>query len=202
MWHWLNCHFPGICIKSEKGKGILTGPMCHFSPLEWWASELEALLDCCSRRSLSRFLKPKSSPTIPPGFGTGHALPIFAIFSASASICRNVDTSSSATWEILLDMPLIADGSSQALASFFFFARSLRIDCPSGFIGVSESAKVRRGAGQGNICGMPTMRNEAKRVAAKREVVERDRGCKWGGITVYSNGKIMLQMVRSSSLYC
>jgi hypothetical protein len=39
---------------------------------------------------------------------------------------------------------------------------------------------------------MPTMRNEAKRVAAKREVVERDRGCKCGVITVCSNGKILL----------
>jgi hypothetical protein len=47
---------------------------------------------------------------------------------------------------------------------------------------ISESANVRRGDGQGKTCGMPTTSSEARRVPAKRPVVDRDRGWRCGGI--------------------
>lgn len=43
---------------------------------------------------------------------------------------------------------------------------------------------MRRGEGQGNTCGIPTTKRDASRVPAKRPVVDRDRGCRWGGIFV------------------
>lgn len=46
------------------------------------------------------------------------------------------------------------------------------------------SANVRRGEGQGNTCGIPTTKSDASKVPAKRPVVDRDRGCRWGGIFV------------------
>jgi hypothetical protein len=46
----------------------------------------------------------------------------------------------------------------------------------------SESAKAFRGAGQGKTWGRPTIKSEARRVAVKREVVDRDRGWRWGGM--------------------
>lgn len=41
---------------------------------------------------------------------------------------------------------------------------------------------MRRGAGHGKTCGNPTTTRDARRVVAKREVVDRDRGCRCGGM--------------------
>lgn len=54
--------------------------------------------------------------------------------------------------------------------------------CPSAVMVISESAKVRRGAGQGKTCGMPTTTRDARRVPAKRLIVDRERGWRCGGI--------------------
>lgn len=133
---------------------------------------------CCS---LPRALRnPSSSPRTPFGFGTGHSWPICDSFSASSSIWKNVDTSSSpapegAAWP----------GRGASVSDSMSFRRRRRIRgtcCPSAVIIISESARVRRGAGQGKMCGMPTTSSEASRVPANKPVVDRDRGCRCGGI--------------------
>lgn len=72
---------------------------CPFSRAGIFDCGTPLLPSCCLFREP---LKPRSSPIMPPGFGTGHSLPTFAILSASSSICRNVDTSSSTTWSAWL----------------------------------------------------------------------------------------------------
>ena len=127
----------------------------------------------CPSSCLPR-LNPKSSPIMPPGFGTGHSRRFLANFSASASNRRNVDTSSSS----------VVDGgcgSSELSASLVHRCRRrLNLCCAAIWLlsVMSESARARRGAGHGNKCGRPTTTNEAKRVAANRDAVERERGCR------------------------
>jgi hypothetical protein len=130
--------------------------------------------------SFPRDEKPRISPTIAPGFGRGHSLPYFSILAASSSMCKNVDTSSSAAGN---DWPGTLPPSSEVPRSLLLLFRILWICCPFSVTIISESARVRRGAGQGKRWGKPTTKNEARSVAAKREEVVRDRGCRWGVIS-------------------
>lgn len=115
---------------------------------------------------------------MPPGFGTGHSLPTLAIVFASSSIWRNVETSSSVACGRPRETPSVKSCSGASTA-FLFFRLGLCTCRPStSVMDMSESARVRRGAGHGKIWGTPTMINEASRVAAKRELVDRDRGCR------------------------
>lgn len=127
---------------------------------------------CCS---LGRALRnPSHSPRRTFGFGTGHSRLTCASFCASSSIWRNVDTSSSAAPE-----GVGGSGRGASDSESISFRRRRRIRgacCPSAVIVISESARVRRGAGHGKRCGRPTTSSEARRVPAKRPVVDRDRG--------------------------
>ncbi len=106
----------------------------------------------------SPLVNPSISPTIPPGFGTGHSCPCFSIrFLSSANLTKVLSPSSSSLrWF-----------SSPRLVPLRRLSRSSV---------VSTSASTIRGAGQGMMCGMPTTMNETRRVAPKREVVRRERG--------------------------
>lgn len=141
----------------------------------------------CGNQSLPRCsdpsfpsVNPSNSPSRPLGLGTGHSLRIcFCNFSASASIWKNVDTSSSAGGVVAV-VPL-ASGSS--ISASFLLLRLIRCTCCLSVLAIiSESARVRRGAGHGKTCGRPTTNREAKRVVAKREDVDRERGWRCGGI--------------------
>lgn len=100
----------------------------------------------------SRLVNPSHSPMRPLGFGTGHCRPSFAISLASASICRNVETSSS-SWDARV-FPFPGCGgcpsSATSMASLGLLRGRCTI-CPSAVTTVSESARVRRGAGQGKM---------------------------------------------------
>lgn len=138
-------------------------------------------LACVWAGSLPRALRnPSSSPRTPLGFGTGHSRWTRASFSASSSIWKNVATSSSTA-------PGGAGYPGRAVSEFpsTSFRRRRRMRgtcCPSAVIVISESAKVRRGAGHGKRCGTPTTTSDARRVPAKRVLVDRDLGCRCGGI--------------------
>lgn len=116
---------------------------------------------------------------IPRGLGTGHSRPTFAIDSASASICKNVDISSSVDRAGVF---FCVASASHSGTGFLLRLLGLSIGWPSAVMAMFESAKARRGAGQGKTCGRPTMTTEASMVAANKELVERDRGCRIGGI--------------------
>jgi hypothetical protein len=122
-----------------------------------------------SRRS---FLNPKSSPTFPVGFGMGHSLRDFLPLVCSpitSSPSREAVSSRSTALELSL-----------AGSSVLGFRRLLRLIVPS--TGISPSAYAILGAGQGNICGIPTTKKLAKRVVTNRDEVSRDRGCRCGGM--------------------
>lgn len=154
---------------------------------------------CCCCSATPPLLKPNHSPILPPGFGTGHSLPTLASLCASSSICRNVDTSSSAlgseveagegacvTAVVVVEVIGSPIASASGLGSFRLFRRILCTCCPSAVIIMvvvsAESAKVRRGAGHGKRCGKPTTTKETPRVAANKDRVDRDRGWRCGGI--------------------
>ena len=107
-----------------------------------------------------------TSPIRPRGLGTGHSWPLLARTSLSMTV------SSACRWGSL-DVE-----SSNCNLSGPCRLRLLRR--PSSI--TWTSANSVRGAGQGSKWGMPTTRNETRRVAPKREVVYRDLGCRWEGI--------------------
>jgi hypothetical protein len=72
--------------------------------------------------------------------------------------------------------------ASPSDTGFLLRLLGLSICWPSAVMTMFESANVRRGAGQGKTCGRPTMTTEASMVAANKELVERDRGCRIGGM--------------------
>lgn len=95
---------------------------------------------------------PSICPTMPRGLGTGHSLPLFSNAFDSFSICKNVANSSSTWEESRVGIPLcVGCTCSGGSAAFLLRFRILRSCCPSEVITVSESASVRRGAGQGKM---------------------------------------------------
>lgn len=139
-------------------------------------------------------VKPSNSPRIPRGLGTGHSWPALANLCASSSNCRNVDTSSSAAGCV---WPSGLPSWPRSSSSFRRRLRILWLGCPSADIIISESANVRRGAGQGKTCGRPTTTKEARSVPAKREDVDRDRGCRCGGMLKYGCEQLRGRFMRS-----
>ena len=116
-------------------------------------------------------LKPKISPKIPGGLGTGHSL--FAILfppSPSISLSTSASPSTSPT-------PGLTKSFDSVVSSLRFSLRQtagLRLRFLG--IGVPSSAYSTRGAGQGRACGKATTKKDAKSVVAKREEVRRERG--------------------------
>lgn len=108
------------------------------------------------------FLNPKSSPTAPPGLGTGHCLFALALISSSS---------------IPLNSTMFP--SAVSVISGLLLLRRL----PSG---ISPSANLTRGAGHGSMCGKATTKKLAKTVMPKSDEVMRDRGCRCGGGMVES----------------
>lgn len=75
---------------------------------------------------------------------------------------------------------VVVEASLSCCAVFLAFALSAAAtECGGRWL---ESASMRRGAGQGKTCGIPTTRKEARSVAENKETVERDRGCRWEGM--------------------
>lgn len=106
------------------------------------------------------FLKPRSSPTAPPGLGTGHSLFALATRNPSSSL-------------LLPKSTMFPSGVSVTSGLL------LLLRLPSG--GISPSAYLTRGAGHGSMWGSPTTKKLAKTVAAKSDEVMRDLGCRCGG---------------------
>ena len=115
-------------------------------------------------------LNPSSSPTRPPGFGTGHSL-----FGLEPCI-RAISVASS---------PSILSSTARVLLpcapsfSTYFRRRRLFCGCPSG---LSPSANATLGAGHGRTCGKPTTAKLKKSVVANKEDVSRLRGWRCGGM--------------------
>jgi hypothetical protein len=116
-------------------------------------------------------LKPKISPTKPPGFGTGHSL-----FGIGIGARDNAMFSS-----LLFSTLWHSRDESDCSPSFptHFLLRLLRCGVPSG---ISPSAYAKRGAGHGKTCGKATTKKLANSVVANREDVNRLRGWRCGGI--------------------
>lgn len=151
-------------MKTQKTRSLSSR---HYRP----PSDGPTVWDCSLPRAL---WNPSNSPSTPFGFGTGHSWPTCASFSASSSIWKKVDTSSSIAPE---GVGWPGRGASAPSSRSFLLRRRIRgTCCPSAVIIISESARVRRGAGQGKTCGMPTTSSDASRVPANRPVVDRDRG--------------------------
>lgn len=106
-----------------------------------------SILTSGSRPPFSCFSKPRTWPTNPPGFGTGHSL----LLSRMVSACTCSELTS----------------PSMNFCLFLFRRSSL---------GTSPSAKARRGTGHGRRCGKPTTRNETASVPVKIDIVARERG--------------------------
>lgn len=103
---------------------------------------------------------PSHSPSMPPGFGTGHSL-------LSGTFCPGpISSSSGVVWPNFA-MPFRTSGVSLR------FHRLLR---PFSSITTSPSANRAGGTGQGRMCGRATTKKLAKTVVAKRVEVVRDRG--------------------------
>ena len=100
------------------------------------------------------FSNPKTCPTSPPGFGTGHS-------RAGAP----------------------PSPSPSAVISSLCCRRRRRCLGGAPSID-SPSVRAVRGTGQGSRCGTPTTRKEIASVEVKRERVEAERGCRCGGILV------------------
>lgn len=114
-------------------------------------------------------LKPRNSPTLPPGLGRGHSLRDLL----SLACCIIPWTSSSSTISGLKISVLTALDSIGSVASTHFLLRlRLRPSSPT----TTSSAKATRGAGHGRACGNATTKKLANKVPAKREDVNRDRG--------------------------
>lgn len=132
--------------------------------------------------SSSRFPNPSILPMMPIGFGTGHSL---------AFLINSFFWSSSLTLS-----------SSDVLSSWpsSSFRRRLRLrPRPSSEMEIcSPSAKAILGAGQGMIWGIPTTRKETRSVVPNREVVVRERGCRWGGILacqLFTKGQTLVMRI-------
>lgn len=125
-------------------------------------------------RSLSWFLKPIICPTRPPGFGTGHSLFLLLAMASISSVgALRPDTAPSTIWPAAIWLP-----SASTPGAF-----RLRRRRPSGDnASTSLSAYARVLTGQGRMCGMPTTRKEMARVVVNRVAVERERGCRCGGM--------------------
>lgn len=115
-------------------------------------------------------LKPKISPTNPPGFGTGHSL-----FDTGERDGVTVASS------FVSSPSRHSRDNSRCSPSFstHFLLRRLRCGVPSG---ISPSAYANLGAGHGKACGKATTKKLANSVVAKREDVSRLRGWRCGGI--------------------
>lgn len=139
------------------------------------------------------FPDPSRLPMMPIGLGTGHSL---AFLIDSSFWSSSVTLSSS---EMLSSWPWSA------------FRRRLRLRLrPSSDMEIcSPSAKASLGAGQGMIWGIPTTRKETRSVVPSREVVVRERGCRWGGIVacpqnwreLYAKGQTLVMSI-SWSVSC
>ena len=113
-------------------------------------------------------------PITPPGLGIGHSRFNFASLFASSSICLNSAASSAKSRALSGPVEVVVSASVSSMA--FFLLRRILCGCPSAVIAISESANAFRGAGQGKRWGMPTMKNDARSVTVKRDVVALDRG--------------------------
>lgn len=115
------------------------------------------LLDC---------LKPRSSPTFPPGFGTGHSrLLLFPSWSTRSS------------WVMLLNCTTPPWTSWLCCCTL-----RLRLLLPFSSSTISPSAYVILGAGHGSTCGRATTKKLASMVVANKDEVIRDLGWRCGGM--------------------
>lgn len=131
-------------------------------------------------------LKPSKSPNIPGGFGTGHSL----LALLSRSCCSELSPSTA-------DFTVTPSLSSPS--AVFRRLRRLRCSC-SPSIAISPSAKAVRGTGQGKACGKATTKNDASSVVANRELVNRDRGWRCGGMFEVVAGRNLFRGVRDVSV--
>lgn len=123
------------------------------------------------------FLNPKSSPTFPPGLGTGHSRLAFLLSGSAKSSSVILLNRTTPSW---------ISGSCDTCLR-------LRLLLPFSSCIISPSAYVIRGAGHGRTCGRVTTKKLAIMVVANKEDVIRERGWRCGGgIVSIGRERVML----------
>jgi len=141
-------------------------------PLVLFSLRLLTIMVCGRSFSMSFSLKPMTWPSKPVGFGTGHSRCLLR-FDVSSTI--------------------MSEQVSSVSVSIVAFLRFRLRGSP-----MLSSANCRRSTGQGRRCGAPTTRKDMPRHVVKRDMVDRDRGCRWATMM---GGCVVVRSVYADTQY-